>query len=245
MGYELGCMLYNSCFSQNEFISCCEGTSTWVASSQISTWLTWLNLLTVAKEKGGLWEEESWKSSKILPHCHSSAIPEEHSRLKQCPWWPNFLCLLQETQVTSEKEDSIDFQTEKWYIGAAGSTLREGLQLNTPCCPYPLGKCSLFLWLDGSIPPGIFPCSSRYVPAWVGSLDTHSEPSHPASHPPYIPNQLEKPNPSQLYSKQQEPRIAACSSLSPTPSHISASKAVSGCCLWITASNLGLPRPCG
>lgn len=113
----------------------------------------------------------------------SSAIPEEHSRLKQCPWWPNFLSLLQESQVPSEREDSIDLQTEKWDIGAAGSMLGKGLQHNTPCCPYPSGRCSLYLWLHGSIPPGIFPCSPRHVSARVGSLDTHSEPSHPAPYP--------------------------------------------------------------
>lgn len=219
MEYGLGCMLYNSCFFQNEFISCWEGTSTWVSSSQMSPWLVWLNPLPLAKEEGELWEEESWKSSKILPHCHSSATPEEHSRLQQCPWWPSFLSPLQETQVPSEKEDSTDFQSGKWDIGAAGSTLGKGLQHNTPCCLLP----SLCLWLGGSIPPGIFPCSPRHVSAWVGSLDTHSEPSHPAPYPFHIPKLLE----SQLCSKQQEPGIApACSSLSSNPSHISSSKAL-------------------
>lgn len=51
----------------------------------------------------------------------------------------------------------------------------------------------------------------------VGSLELHSEPSHPAPYPFHIPNHLQ----SQLCSKQQEPGIAACSSLSSTPSHIS------------------------
>lgn len=124
--------------------------------------------------------------------------------------------------MPSEKEDSIDFQTEKWDTGAAGSTLGKGLQHNTPCCPYPSGRCSLCLWLDGSIPPGILPCSSRQVSAWVGSSDLHSESSHPAPYPFHIPNHLQ----SQLCSKQREPGIAACSSLSSTSCHISSSKAL-------------------
>lgn len=55
-------------------------------------------------------ELEKLQDPSPLP---SSAIPEEHSRLKQCPRWLNFLSLLQEPHVPLEGEDSIDLQTEK------------------------------------------------------------------------------------------------------------------------------------
>lgn len=121
---------------------------------------------------------------------------------------------LNNAQVPSEREDSIDLQTEKWDIGAAGSTL--GWEHNTPCCPYPSGKCSLHLWLHGSIPPGMFPCSSRCVSAWVGSLDTHSEPSHPAPCPFHIPHQLE----SQLCSSRSPELLPVPLSLPPPPTSL-------------------------
>lgn len=34
-------------------------------------------------------------------------------------------------------------------------------------------RCSLYLWLDGSIPPGILPWSSRHAATWTGTQSHH------------------------------------------------------------------------
>lgn len=138
-------------------------------------WLNQLLPLALAKEKGGLLggggELEKLQELSMLPliSCRRGALKESHG-LNSALNWPSYLRASLGHPSVFTKEDSSDLQTKKRAINIAGNDFGKGLQHSTHCCPYPLERCSLYLWLDGSTPPGMFSCSSRRVSAMGGLL---------------------------------------------------------------------------
>lgn len=131
-----------------------------------------------------------------------------------------------------KKRTPVTFRPKSELSIQLAGTLGKGLRRNTHCCPYPFESCSLCLWLDGSTPPGMFPCSSRHISARSGLLGRRLRPiascSLPITHPKLGgPGYKARAGYKANFASSSSSTVLLCVPLSSsTSSHILSSKAL-------------------